>query len=191
MTTELNKAFAGAVQASSEAVRYDGGTLTLWREPEGGLFQTLYNAVGDLRQRLSELGLHPGVIAARDGVDSLAAFIAKGGTFTAARDSFGLDAGYYVAQACLNYDFVALGEVERIGAVAHVEPLRYYNHSPDGPSLFRAALGAGLKFSEACDVETRNAGFYVAHCGDSELIALYRQAGGTFNAPELEALKAA
>ncbi len=192
MTTELNRAFETASQTTGTGTSYQGETSAfIWQDGQAGMFQTLYTAVGDLRRYISEIGLHTGVKAARDGQEALAAYIAKGGTFNQMRDSFGLDAGYYIAQCCLNYDFMALGEVERIGAVAHVEPVRYYNHTPDGVSLFRAALGAGLKFSEACDREGRYAGFFVAHCNEPELIALYRQAGGTFKALERDVLKAA
>ncbi len=181
MTTELRRAFAGATQNAEESLRFDGGScMFVWQAGRGGPWQALYDAVNDIRQRLRERGLSPGTRAARDGQESLADFIASGGVFTRDRDSFGLDAGYYVARFCLDYDFVALGEVARIGALGYVTPLRYYNRTPDGPALFRAALGAGLRFSGAADSEGRTAGFYVARCGDPELVALYRQAGGTF-----------
>lgn len=187
--TELGRAFAAAVQTSEESPRFDSGSSQFcWQAGRDSPWQVLYEAVNDLRQRIRERGLSPGTRAARDGQETLADFIAAGGTFTLDRDSFGLDAGYYIARACLDYDFVALGEIARSGALGYVAPVRYYNRTPEGPALFRAALGAGLRFSKAADSEGRTAGFYVARCGDPELVALYRQAGGTFDALDREIL---
>lgn len=189
MTTELNRAFATAIQSKDASLRFAGETSAfIWQAPDNGLFQSLYDAVSDIRQRLAERGLPAGTRAARDGQQAVADFLTTKDSFTQVRDSFGLDAGYYIARSCLNYDFIALGEVERIGAIAHVEPMRYYNQTPNGTSLFRAALGAGLRFTEASDSESRSAGFYVARCGDPEIVALYRQAGGTFRPTDLEVL---
>ena len=180
-----------ALNEREAAIMYDMGWTTnpFFVEPSrDDAFSLLYHAVNDMRQWLNERGLHAGVKAARSGQEDIAIYIAKGGTFTLARDPLGLDAGYYIARSCLNYDFVCLGDVAKVGGVSYVQPTRYYNHTPTGPSLFRAALGAGLKFSNARDSDGRTAGFYVARCNDPELVALYRQAGGTFSPLDREAL---
>lgn len=195
MTSDLQLAFTQAIIRSGQGCEYLCAAADFHTQRERTssetVFDLLYSAVNDIRQWINERGLDAGTKAAREGQESIASFIALGGSFTSMRDSFGLDAGYYIARLCLNYDFIALGDVARVGNISQVEPVRYYNHSPLGHALFKAALGAGLHFSNAKDTEGRSAGFYVARCKNPEIIALYRQAGGMFSPYDRDALAAA
>lgn len=185
----LNQTFTSIATPSGVVTEYDSGTRGFaWQDERPTVMELLSSAVHDVRQFWVERGLHAGVKAARDGVSGVVDYIVKGGRFATGRDVDGLDAGYYVARYCTPYDFVAVGTVERIGPVARVERLRYYNQHPDGRAAFVAAVEAGLSFTDCADDEGRTAGFYIARCNDAELIALYEQAGGTFRQRELEVL---
>lgn len=190
MTTGLNDVFALASTPSGEAAAFVSDTVGtfVWQQERAGVVDTLLDAVADLRTFWAERGLDAGVIAARTGVDAVVTHILKGRRFNTARDAANLDAGYYIARYCLPYDFVAMGVVARCGAVAQVERVRFYNQHPDGHAAFLSALDAGLRFTDCVDEDGHNAGFFIARCGDDEIIAKYEAAGGTFRQPELDYL---
>lgn len=186
----LLKHFEDVSVRSGEAVAFEdvGGTSFVWDTGSPGLIESLQEAVGAVRQYLAERSLDAGVRAAREGIESVLEHLASGKRFTTARDSFGLDAGYYIARLCTNYDFAALGTVEQLGAVKHVEWLRHYNQHPYAREAFFAACAAGLVFTGASDEAGRSAGFWISHTADPEVIAAYENAGGSFTAAESEAM---
>ena len=175
---------------SGEAIEFVGseGASFVWDTGSPGLIEGLQEAVGALRQYLAERSLDAGVRAAREGIESVLDYLGSDKRFTTARDSFGLDAGYYVARFCTNYDFAALDTVEQLGAVKHVEWLRHYNQHPYAREAFFAACAAGLVFTGASDEAGRSAGFWISHSPDPEVIAAYEKAGGRFTAAESEAM---
>lgn len=185
MTGLLNN-FSQATARSGAVIDFvdEGGTCFVWNTGSPGLIESLQGAVSNIRQYLAERSLDDGVKSARDGIEAVLDFLATGAKFTTARDVFGLDAGYYIAKYCTNYDFAALDAVERIGAVKHVEWVRYYNNHPYAREAFLAACAAGLVFSGAKDESSRTAGFWVCQSSDPEIIAAYEAAGGTFTTAE-------
>lgn len=190
MSLGLNQVFTTTSSRSGSVLEYTAEDRLDFNRVETApsAFDTLLNAVADLRQYWQERNLDAGVLAARDGVDEVITHILKGKRFTTARDAAGLDAGYYIARYCLPYDFVATGVVARCGVVEQVARLRYYNQHPDGLAAFLSAIEAGVSFTDCLDDEGHNAGFYIARCGDEEVIARYEAAGGTFRRPELDYL---
>lgn len=191
--TGLLRNFANATARSGEVVEFAdaGGTAFVWDVGSPGLFESLQGAVHSMRQYLAERSLDQGVKAAREGIEAVLDYLGGEAKFTSARDHFGLDAGYYIARNCTNYDFVALDTVEQLGVVRHVEQIRHYQHHPFAREAFLAACAAGLTFSKASDEAHRSAGFWVSRCGDAEVIAAYEKAGGTFTSTEREIAHAA
>jgi hypothetical protein len=182
----VNQVFAVASARSGELQEYVIGELRAFAPETPSLYQGLIDAVAEMRVWFAERSYSPALKAARGGVEAVVPFLLKGGRFDSARDNDGLDAGYWMVRQCLPYDFVALGVVAQAGPIQQVQPVRYYNQHVDGRAAFMAALEAGLSFSQCRDEEGHDAGFFVARCGDDEVIARFEQAGGQFRQRELE-----
>lgn len=180
MTNKLQDIFAETTARSGDWVSFSSRSTGafIWQVDDQGPFQALHDAVSSVRQYLLDRRLDAGVKAAREGIESVMAYLAQGGTFTTARDAEGLDAGYYIARTCLPYDFTALGVVEMSGAVQHVSKVRYYHQDPRGVEVFKAACAAGLRFTKARDIEGHDAAFFIAQTGHAEVQSLFVAAGG-------------
>lgn len=181
----LNQVFASVALRSGAVIEYVPDERIVLAGEAPSLYQDLIDAVGNLRTYLAERKLHKGLKAARGDVHSVVDYLLSGGRFDSSRDEQGLDAAYYITRSCLPYDFVALGAVAVSGPVRDVRPLRYYNQHVDGRAAFVAALEAGMTFSECRDSDGHDAGFFIARCGDEQIIALYERAGGRFREREL------
>jgi hypothetical protein len=181
----LPQVFATVSLRSGAVIEYVPDDRIILTTTAPSFYQDLFDAVGNLRSYLAERKLHKGLRAARGTVHTIVEYLLVGGQFNSSRDDAGLDAGYYVTRACVPYDFVGLGAVAVSGPVRDVRPLRYYNQHVDGRAAFVAALEAGLTFSQCRDEDGHDAGFFIARCGDEELIALFERAGGVFREREL------
>lgn len=181
----VNQVFAQASARSGELLEF-GADVSFTVPATPSLYQNLIDAVSDMRVWLAERSFSPALKAARGGVEAVVPFLLHGGRFDQAHDNDGLDAGYWLARLCVPYDFVAYGAVAVAGPVQQVRPVRYYNQHVDGRAAFMAALEAGLTFSQCLDDEGHDAGFFVARCGDDEVLARYEQAGGVFRSRELQ-----
>lgn len=182
----INQAFVSASVRSGEALEFEAEGWPDFVPATPSLYQDLLDAVADLRRYWRERSLSASLRAAREGVDSVVAFLLHGGRFDTSRDTEGLDAGYWLARRCVPYDFIALGTVARSGPLQDVRPVRYYNQHVDGRAVFLAACEAGLTFSACRDSDGLDAGFFIARCGDEELIARFEGAGGCFRERELK-----